>query len=90
MDIEFAKALAEAAETDGILMTVHAEYSGRGMYGQQTAAVVCDSWRDFAAAVALLVSAREGDLTCFDGPNVVDQIKRFSSDSMGRDSLVIY
>jgi hypothetical protein len=39
MKLAHAKAIVEELETEGIDATVDATYSGRGMYGRETAAV---------------------------------------------------
>lgn len=52
MKIEIAKSIVEAAEDMGEELELRESYSGRGMYGKETAGIVFDSIGVLMAAVA--------------------------------------
>lgn len=57
-------------------------YSGRGMYGNTTTAIVFDSHNEFLAACV------EAALNSDDFDEFLDEISRFSYDSMGLSKIV--
>ena len=54
MKLAHAKAIVEELETEGIDATVDANYSGRGMYGRETAAVSTRYSEDIFATIGVL------------------------------------
>ena len=54
MKLAHAKAIVEELETEGIDATVDATYSGRGMYGRETAAVSTRYSEDIFATIGVL------------------------------------
>ena len=64
MKLAHAKAIVEELETEGIDATVDATYSGRGMYGRETAAVSTRYSEDvFATAGVLGLRLRRANLS---------------------------
>jgi hypothetical protein len=66
----------------GIEHSVQPNYSGRGMYGKQTYAIVLDDPMDLLSAVV--------DYIIDTDPEDIVRIPGFSRDSMGKNSVVIY
>ncbi|MDF7826969.1 hypothetical protein P4B35_23295 [Pontiellaceae bacterium B12227] len=66
-------------------MEVRNDYSGRGMFGKETAAIVTD---DSAAILQTVVSIAKED------PEALEEFQeddfRFRQDSLGRDSIIYY
>lgn len=86
MKAETADALREAADSMGLELQVRDDYSGRGMYGKTTHAVVADLNTLFQCiAYAASAVIKEDDIDDF-----VHEIGRTHRDSMGRSELVIY
>ena len=54
MKLAHAKAIVEELETEGIDAMVDATYSGRGMYGRETAAVSTRYSEDIFATIGVL------------------------------------
>ena len=54
MKLAHAQAIVEELETEGIDATVDATYSGRGMYGRETAAVSTRYSEDVFTAIGVL------------------------------------
>ncbi len=54
MKLAHAKAIVEELETEGIDATVREDYSGRGMYGRETAAVSTRYSEDIFATISVL------------------------------------
>ncbi len=63
---------------------LHKEYSGRGMYGKTTFALVIPGAGTLAALAAATHVKRA------DRPALAEELRRLSHDSMGRDSIVVY
>lgn len=80
MQQALAEAVQEAADNAGIDCDLREDYSGRGMYGRSTYALVFNDMSDALAAM-LWVNPNPLDLD-WGGP-------LFSTDSMGR-GIVIY
>lgn len=70
MKAESARAIVEAASVmGGMDVGMRPDYSGRGMYGSQTAAITCDSLGDFIKCVAYagsMLEQEENELTVDD------------------------
>jgi hypothetical protein len=90
MELSFARDITRASMQTDLDIEVRDEYSGRGMYGRSTAAIVCSSWADFAAAAVLLAAEQDPHRRLISAGKIADQIAKLTSDSMGRDSIVIY
>lgn len=98
MKIEIAKLLAKAAETLCLEAEVREDYSGRGMYGKQTAAIVFDQMGELMAIVAK-ASQYAADTTEYedeegnripDTDDLIEEVQKFRFDSMGRSSQIVY
>lgn len=99
MDLRVAKLIVKTAEDEGLDgVSLHENYSGRGMYGKTTAGIVCDSDGDLLAAVASAVwnfagacgdpdegGLDENDLSI---DTIVLALRRTSQDSMGRSRII--
>lgn len=97
MKIEIAKVIVEACEEIGIEVDLREDYSGRGMYGSTTAALVLADEKDLVKATALAAirvhenaeheefNGREASMTSEDYLQGLD----FKFDSMGHD-IVVY
>ena len=48
MKLENAKAMVKQLKSEGWKATVYEDYSGRGMYGGFTSAVICESYDEAA------------------------------------------
>ena len=97
MNEQTAQFLVEATENAGNQeIDLREDYSGRGMYGRSTVAVVVDDFGQLLADVLNYIQENigEGDETTegqrtWEGANLTEKIGRFSVDSMGR-GVVIY
>lgn len=78
---------------DDMGLEVRTGYSGRGMYGEVTQAIVADS-KDYVISLAsdyINTALCDGDTGRVDELNVIiGKVARASQDSLGRDSIVIY
>lgn len=72
MKLETAKKLVEIGEEGGLKCSLRASYSGRGMFGRETAGVVTESIPDL-----LYLAGLEGV-----------EIDDYSSDNMGLDYII--
>lgn len=52
MDTRVAELIIEGAEVDGVDLRLRDDYSGRGMFGEKTHAIVCDRLNEFLVALA--------------------------------------
>jgi hypothetical protein len=82
-------------EDEESMPTIQEGYSGRGMFGKKTTAIVCKSIMSVMAAVACEIVERLGysndtDDEAVDLHEMLEDIRHFQMDSMGRDSVVIY
>lgn len=80
---------AEQAEllADAVLgAEVRYDYSGRGMYGQETASVTFDDHRDVYSAVAIVAAKLADDPVAV--RDFIKAVGRFRYDSLGRDIIV--
>lgn len=85
MKLNTAKKLVELAEDHGYDMELHENYSGRGMYGRETAGITMPCFGDFAsflfnAAHDLARMQQEGEIE--------EELGSLSQDSMGLDVIV--
>ena len=89
---ETVDAIMEASEVIGLDLERQDDYSGRGMYGESTWAVVGD-FTQFVQCVAQAAAelARERE-SCNDAPleEFIMDLGEIHSDSMGRSSQVWY
>lgn len=85
MDIDFAKGLVDESPSGEV--TLRENYSGRGMFGRVTAAVVFPQWKDFCEALVYYTAlhTRQGD----DTDEIADAVSRLKLDDMGR-SIIAY
>lgn len=95
MRLEVTQVLKDAADEIGLELSLNENYSGRGMIGQTTAAVICASWQALLQVVAI-ASIRVYEVDCAQDRVLVDHEtfiaelgRQLRSDSMGRD-LVVY
>jgi hypothetical protein len=87
MNIELADMLCDVCDNYGIESYVMNDYSGRGMYGKETAGLVVASVSGFMWAMAKALT--EGyEYLLDDVPDVSGGW--FKMDSMGKDNTVIY
>jgi hypothetical protein len=92
MKPKFAQMIADAAQ-DELQTEVSArdDYSGRGMYGDTTGAVV-GSLHEIIPAIALVAFNMGEDQE--NGPDMFDdfiqEVSGLSQDSMGRSDIVLY
>ena len=88
MDAETAKGIVDAADIEGIEIQLREDYSGRGMYGRTTSAIVVDSWGELLAGVARYA----GDLDPIEQDEQIErlceELHTLRSDSMGRGFVV--
>ncbi len=84
---ETAKASVDAAEEMGIEASLRETYSGRGMYGKSTVAVVIGGQSNLLQAVALAAVRLCQELD--DNPDDFLEDLAFRYDNMGHD-IVVY
>jgi hypothetical protein len=75
--------------------TIREGYSGRGTYGKKASAIECQNPMTVMAAIACEIVERLGysndtDDEAVDLHEMLEDIRHFQMDSMGRDSVVIY
>jgi hypothetical protein len=86
MEKALAEKLVEVLNNEGHEAEVHEGYSGRGMYGKTTYGVVCNS-----IGTLLSIVICHADSFCVDEeawPMAYFQPEDFSTDSMGRDTII--
>jgi hypothetical protein len=68
------------------------DYSGRGMYGKETCAVICTELGAFLSVVAAATAMLAEEHGSSSGPveEFIEDMRHVSVDSMGRDSLIYY
>lgn len=95
MTKEFATFLSDAAEHCGTEISIRDDYSGRGMYGNTTYAVVVNNMSELLLNVVqyikeTLENMSQDELAAANFiPDVYD-MGRLRTDNMGRDSVVVY
>lgn len=98
MKPEHAKLIEEAANMIGLDVEVHDDYSGRGMYGETTAALVGDMGDIMACVAQAMRDLVEDRDNCSDDAKLeamvdpdqfIDDLMKIRTDSMGR-SVVYY
>lgn len=62
---------------------VREDYSGRGMFGKQTAGIVVDSLQDFFSAIADIMQECISDQDMESGDLVIEALRNIKSDNMG-------
>ena len=95
---ETAKYLLEAAEEIGGLETYLDEtYSGRGMYGDNTVALICDCNNKDMFQMISIAAVRikededsEEGLDSYGHEEFTEDVGKIRQDNMGRDNLVFY
>lgn len=102
MNLELAQFIIQACENadtffqdEESMPTIQENYSGRGMFGKQTAGIICTHIMPVMAAVTCEIVERLGysndtDDEAVDLHEMLEDIRHFQMDSMGRDSIVIY
>lgn len=87
MKTETAKLITDAAEVMGIEVEVRDDYSGRGMHGEATVALVFENQTDLlkVTAYAAFEIGRDGE----DADEFIGDLD-FRYDAMGRSSIVVY
>jgi hypothetical protein len=86
MKSDIAERIAEAGADNGLEIRLMSDYSGRGMFGQATSALVVPDVATFAAAVGLAASQK-----ALEGQNVhdlIEAVKEVRTDSLGHDMIV--
>lgn len=75
--------ILKVAEAEDMNVTAYEGYSGRGMYGETTCALVVSSMGEFAQAVSMAtIDSDDPDVLAAD-------LKGIRTDSLGRD-IIIY
>lgn len=84
-----AQGIVDAAEMDGLELRLREDYSGRGMYGETTAAIVADNIGEFMAGLARFC----GDLDPCEQDSDIEEtvltVMNLRTDNMGR-GIVLY
>lgn len=94
MDLELAETLVQVCEDYGIEVSLRESYSGRGMYGKDTAGVVLEEGDigDLLAAVinnaTCFIAEEEEPVEFFDLAERFE-VNKFRTDSMGR-GMILY
>lgn len=70
-------------DTSGAL---YKRYSGRGMFGEETAGIVFDNWGDFCTAIVL--ATRDHVAAGGDADEFVKAVENIRTDSMGLGKIV--
>ncbi len=91
MKLETAKILVEASKELNLKFDLREHYSGRGMYGRETTAIVLENFTDMFGAVAIATKnvLEEDQKNGTDGFVDFAEDLGFRSDSMGK-GWVIY
>ena len=86
MKNEIAEKIAEAGADNGLEIRLMSDYSGRGMFGNVTSALVVPDVATFAAAVGLAASqmSLEGQQV----HDLIEAVKEVQTDSLGHDMIV--
>ena len=87
MKEETAYAIQNAANEDGVELDLRDSYSGRGMYGKTTFAIVADSHGKLFGAIAYAASEMEPGSD--EASDFCDDCRGFRIDSLGR-GIVVY
>lgn len=90
MKAELANELAKAALELDIDVSVHEEYSGRGMFGRKTTGLVVYNESDLLRCVAVVAAGiATGEVVAFSLDEFVKGLD-FARDNMGRSSTIVY
>jgi len=89
MTLKSANLLKQAADKVGLDLTIRDNYSGRGMYGRETTAVILDSILLLTPihGQAYIDLAKAGDIDGME--ELLDDLTAIHYDNMGRD-IVVY
>lgn len=85
MDRKTADLIIEAAGEIGVEVELREDYSGRGMYGENTTAIVMDDPMELLL-VCLHIGATHPELV----EEIGEDLRRIRTDSMGRYQQVVY
>ncbi len=85
VEMRIVDAIVAAAEGAGLDVTGRDDYSGRGMYGAKTGAIIGPLNEIMAAAILATINPEP-----VEAEDLAESIRRSSRDSMGRDDVVIY
>jgi hypothetical protein len=87
-----AKAFMEAAEEMSLAADLQPRYSGRGMYGKETCAIVCGPhvFLLLVAVASARVHESESPSNDNEWDDLVEEIGNLRQDSMGRSDIVVY
>jgi hypothetical protein len=89
MQQEIAEGIVEGAAVEGVELRFQPKYSGRGMYGRETTAIVAEDMGSFMVGLARFC----GDLDpCEQDREIeetVHEVQALRTDSMGR-GIVLY
>jgi hypothetical protein len=90
MDLVIAKALVNVDDND--TLELYEDYSGRGMYGSETAGIVTESIGSLISAAIYLTQeiTENPDDFSFNVDDVAYAMKHLRSDGMGRYSMIYY
>ena len=87
MQLELAEILAEMINDFGDSAEVRKDYSGRGMYGKGTAAIITNV--NFGRILAMVIEAADMFVDA-GGDSIFENVDDFSIDNMGKSDYVIY
>lgn len=88
--------IAELIVDHGYDMEIYEDYSGRGMFGDTTTGIICDSFREFSAAVSetffeMILDAKDlgEDYDTENAKILLESVGRIRMDNLGK-SLIVY
>jgi len=85
MNEKLAKKLIETAENyDSIELELYENYSGRGMYGETTTGIVCDSFSELMVVGFVLGVYVGEDESCHDDESFALMLETLRWDNLGR------
>jgi hypothetical protein len=87
MTPKLAAALVKAGLEDGMEIELVSDYSGRGMFGNSTAAVDCGNERTLRRAIAYVAANCEPGSD--DAEEVIEEAGNLRTDSLG-NGIVVY
>ncbi len=69
---------------------IEENYSGKGMYGKTTTAIIFDSTEEFFKAIADIMTDTLQDVDYVTADSVAYALKHLKEDSMGKDAIIYY
>lgn len=90
MDLEAARALKKAADELEVELEIREGYSGRGMYGKETTAVVVGRVTDLISLATHAALSLEQGGHSFRADSLVGLLSELSVDNMGRTDVIVY